>query len=78
MNKYLFIKTVQRFGGSFYQNLAAAMQAADPKNFDRILAAFPELLEKYGPESSFYSVVSKEEEVKHQQDMKFISGLALI
>ena len=78
MNKYLFIKTVQRFGGSFYQSLASALQTADPKNFDRILAAFPELLEKYGPESSFYSVVSKEEDVKRQQDMKFIGGLALL
>lgn len=47
--------TAVRYGGSFVINLAAAWGAADPSNRLRIEAAFPEVLDKYGPSSNFYN-----------------------
>lgn len=44
---------MERFGGTFCSNLAAAMRYADAYNRARIMEAFPELIEKYGPTGPF-------------------------
>lgn len=60
MNNSIFVETLQAYGGSFVKRLAAALSVADPKNFERLINAFPELIEKYGPSSDFYqSIESK-------------------
>lgn len=38
---------METYGGSFVQNLAKAMFCADSDNLQRIVNAFPELIEKY-------------------------------
>lgn len=77
MNKYIFLKTIQRFSGSFHQNLACAMQSADSHNFERILIAFPELLEEYGPGTTMYEIVYKEHQAEKERDARIL-GLVLI
>ena len=52
-----FTKTLEMailHGGHFYRKLAEAALAADPINKAIIFRAFPQLTEKYGPESPFY------------------------
>ncbi len=44
---------MERFGGTFCTKLAAAMRYADPSNRQKILNAFPEIVEKYGPTGPF-------------------------
>lgn len=44
---------MERFGGTFCTKLAAAMRYADPNNRQKILNAFPEIVEKYGPTGPF-------------------------
>jgi hypothetical protein len=44
---------MERYGGTFCTNLAAAMRYADPNNKQRIMDAFPELIETYGPTGRF-------------------------
>tara|TARA_R110002020_G_C15818987_1_gene732961 strand:+ start:80 stop:274 length:195 start_codon:yes stop_codon:yes gene_type:complete len=43
--------TVRRNGGNFAVKLADCLVAADPINRQRLLECFPELVERYGPES---------------------------
>jgi hypothetical protein len=38
---------METYGGSFDQNLAKAMLCADSDNLERIVKAFPELIERY-------------------------------
>jgi hypothetical protein len=45
--------TIRRNGGSFAVKLADCLAAADPSNRQRVLDAFPEIIERYGPESIF-------------------------
>ena len=45
--------TVRRNGGNFAVKLADCLAAADPINRQRLLDAFPELIERFGPESIF-------------------------
>lgn len=45
---------MSRYGGSFASRIADAALVADTTNKDRLIAAFPELFEKYGPGSDFY------------------------
>ena len=45
--------TMRRNGGSFSVKLADCLAAADPSNRQRLLDAFPEIIERYGPESIF-------------------------
>lgn len=47
-------QTMQAYGGSFASRIAYAALVADTANKDRLIAAFPELFEKYGPGSDFY------------------------
>ena len=41
------IANMERYGGNFTSRLAQAMIAADPENFQRLCAAFPEIVEQY-------------------------------
>jgi 2-oxo-4-hydroxy-4-carboxy--5-ureidoimidazoline (OHCU) decarboxylase len=40
-------------GGSFVSSIAQALRFADPTNRKKLLTAFPDLVEKYGPASKF-------------------------
>lgn len=53
---------MMRFGGSFVSKLGAAMRAADPHNFNRLIETFPEYIDTYGPNSCFYKAVKLEQE----------------
>lgn len=55
--KYYTIKAMQSYGGGFASALAEAWAKADMNNSARIEAAFPDLIEKYGPQSAFYKAV---------------------
>jgi hypothetical protein len=48
-------ESMERHGGGFCRALAHAWYKADPGNKRRIEAAFPHLLEDFGPGSSFYT-----------------------
>lgn len=45
--KFPLVDNMRLLGGNFVSKLAEAMVAADPVNFDRLCAAFPEIVEKY-------------------------------
>ena len=45
----------QQYGGGFVSTLATAWFKADQANKARIEAAFPHLIEEYGPGSPFWS-----------------------
>ena len=47
-------QTMKTYGGSFATRIAQAALVADKHNKERLIAAFPELFEKYGPGSDFY------------------------
>ena len=49
------VKTAHHYGGSFLSKVAEAALNADPRNRDRVLDAFPEIVAKYGPGSAFYN-----------------------
>ena len=44
---------MQSHGGSFVSSIAQALRVADPVNRQRLIDAFPDLVEKYGPNSQF-------------------------
>ena len=46
--------TACRFGGGFISRLAEAGLHADPSNRQRLIDAFPELIQAYGPTTTFY------------------------
>jgi hypothetical protein len=54
---YSTFLTAAKFGGSFYSSLGTSGLKADVQNKARLLLAFPELVDKYGPESSFQRTV---------------------
>lgn len=43
-------------GGSFVRLLASALYAADDANAARLLGAFPEFVDRYGPGSHLYAM----------------------
>ena len=49
------VRTAHHYGGSFISKLAEAALAGDPRNRDRVLLAFPEIVARYGPGSAFYT-----------------------
>jgi hypothetical protein len=49
---YAMTTLMQSKGGSFVAALGQALRYADPANRQRILDAFPELVERYGPQSA--------------------------
>lgn len=52
---YDTLDRMELFGGGFVAKLVAAFKHADQHNKERIIAAFPELFEEYGPNSVFAS-----------------------
>ncbi len=50
---YEMICRMEAFGGSFVVALAGAMRKADRSNKNRLILAFPEYMQEYGPESKF-------------------------
>jgi 2-oxo-4-hydroxy-4-carboxy--5-ureidoimidazoline (OHCU) decarboxylase len=53
---YAMITLMDQYGGSFVSAIAQALRYADPTNRQRLLDAFPDLVAKYGPSSSFAQV----------------------
>ena len=51
---YQTFVTAYTYGGSFYQALAMAGLKADPSNRQRLLTAFPEMVDTYGPASALH------------------------
>jgi hypothetical protein len=45
--KIHLVENMRRYGGNFVSKLADALIAADPSNTDRLLAAFPDIVERY-------------------------------
>ena len=45
--KIKLVENMRRYGGNFLSKLADALIAADPSNTDRLLAAFPDVVNKY-------------------------------
>lgn len=54
-------RAMKAFGGSFAASIGDAMIKADSNNIVRLLNAFPELVEKYGPGTAFYKHVVQQE-----------------
>jgi 2-oxo-4-hydroxy-4-carboxy--5-ureidoimidazoline (OHCU) decarboxylase len=50
---HAMIARMDSYGGSFVSSIAQALRFADPKNRQRLLDAFPDLVQKYGPDSQF-------------------------
>jgi hypothetical protein len=47
VDKFRLVENMQKRGGNFVSKLADALIAADPKNAERIMEAFPDIVEKY-------------------------------
>ena len=52
---YATVERIETYGGGFAAQLMAAFKKADASNKQRIIDAFPELFEQYGPNSVFAS-----------------------
>jgi hypothetical protein len=50
---YEMICRMETYGGSFVVALAGAMRKADASNKNRLILAFPEYVQEYGPDSKF-------------------------
>ena len=50
---YEMICRMKEYGGSFVVALANAFVSADMKNKQRLIAAFPDYVNEYGPASKF-------------------------
>lgn len=50
------ISRMETYGGGFVVALAQAMRKADQSNKNRLILAFPEYVEEYGPNSIFPDV----------------------
>lgn len=59
--KYYIILAMRQFGGSFVQNLASALEAADPANTAWIEKHLQEQYPAYMPGGRFYSEVCARE-----------------
>ena len=55
---YHLTETMTKYGGKFVSSLANALRYADPANRQRILDAFPDLVQRYGPGSAFQQSVA--------------------
>jgi hypothetical protein len=47
VDKFKLVENMRRRGGNFVGKLADALIAADPQNTERIIKAFPDIVEKY-------------------------------
>jgi len=50
---FVLTETMIRYGGNFMQKLAEAIRAADSDNKQKIIDVYPDVVEKYGPNSAF-------------------------
>jgi hypothetical protein len=50
---YILTETMSRYGGHFCKKLADAIRVADGTNKQKLINAFPEIVENYGPGSRF-------------------------
>ena len=50
---YQLTVRMETYGGKFISSLAVAIRYADPVSKHKLLAAFPEVVAKYGPKSVF-------------------------
>jgi 2-oxo-4-hydroxy-4-carboxy--5-ureidoimidazoline (OHCU) decarboxylase len=50
---HAMIARMDSYGGSFVSSIAQALRFADPTNRQRLLDAFPDLVQQYGPEGRF-------------------------
>ena len=50
---YEMICRMENYGGSFVVALSQAFRIADPTNKQKLLEAFPNYVEEYGPNSKF-------------------------
>lgn len=57
---YILTEAMRRYGGNFCNKLADAICAADLTNRKKIIDAFPDIAEKYGPGSVFANALSKQ------------------
>lgn len=53
--RFYFLQTMLERGGSFASSLAYAWMRADSTNSARLGAAFPDMVERYGPRSDLYT-----------------------
>ena len=54
-------EAMRLYGGSFVKALGAAFTAADPTNMQRLLDAFPDYVQKYGPGSAPFKLAAQRE-----------------
>ena len=50
---HTMITRMNTYGGSFVSSIAQALRFADPTNRQKLLDAFPNLVQEYGPGSRF-------------------------
>lgn len=50
---YVLTETMIRYGGGFCEKLAQTIRVADGVNKQKLIDAFPEIVESYGPGSRF-------------------------
>lgn len=50
------LETAITFGGKFMATLARAVHYADSVNRQRLLEAFPEIIDRYGPQTDHFAV----------------------
>lgn len=55
---YFTMQAMLIYGGEFASAIGKALKLADPCNMGRLAAAFPDLVERYGPGSEPYKQVS--------------------
>lgn len=60
---YQLTVRMETYGGKFVSSLAVALRYADPVNKHKLLAAFPEIVARYGPKSVFNSADRQPAEV---------------
>ena len=53
---YILTETMIRYGGGFCKKLAETIRVADGVNKQKLVNAFPEIVESYGPGSKFARV----------------------
>ena len=50
------VELMRKYGGNFVRILADLIVAADPENKKLIFTTWPQLIEKYGPDSQFAQI----------------------
>ena len=60
VQRHYTLTSMQQHGGAFVKAVGHAICAADPANQERLAAAFPDLIESYGPGSGPYKQITGE------------------